>query len=461
MPLYNEVNPDEPVPALWQGLAPLLPEQVKPAQWTGPRWWWAGRLDVEGLALGSLQALATAVSAEASHAGSISRVTLTSAGVAAAFASFAHLLINGAAPVGFAPLSGFRRAADGWVRLHANYPHHEQALLKALEVKNADDVDAALREIPAAAVEQSVTACGGLAAKVRTPADWAASPPGQSLADEPWIRTSTVAVPGKEPRTADRSRGLLAGLRVLDLTRVIAGPSGSRILGALGADVLRVDPPALPEIGHQHVDTGFDKRSAVADLRQPGARGEVRSLLAEADVVLIAYRGGSLARFGLDPASLQEDFPGLAVVSLDAWGDTGPWAGRRGFDSIVQAATGISDLYGTGPGEDWRPGALPVQALDHATGLGMAAAAVALVSARRRGLSGSAHLSLARTALELMHLPAPPPGVVPQALAVPLRGCRSGYGELAFVPPPLIIDGRQLEFHRPPQMYGASPLAWR
>lgn len=415
MPLYNEVNPDEPVPALWQGLAPLLPEQVKPAQWTGPRWWWAGRLDVEGLALGSLQALATAVSAEASHAGSISRVTLTSAGVAAAFASFAHLLINGAAPVGFAPLSGFRRAADGWVRLHANYPHHEQALLKALEVKNADDVDAALREIPAAAVEQSVTACGGL----------------------------------------------LAGLRVLDLTRVIAGPSGSRILGALGADVLRVDPPALPEIGHQHVDTGFDKRSAVADLRQPGARGEVRSLLAEADVVLIAYRGGSLARFGLDPASLQEDFPGLAVVSLDAWGDTGPWAGRRGFDSIVQAATGISDLYGTGPGEDWRPGALPVQALDHATGLGMAAAAVALVSARRRGLSGSAHLSLARTALELMHLPAPPPGVVPQALAVPLRGCRSVYGELAFVPPPLIIDGRQLEFHRPPQMYGASPLAWR
>ncbi len=461
MPLCNELNSDEPVPALWRGLAPLLPEQVEPAQWTGPRWWWAGRLDVEGLALGSLQALATAVSAEATHAGTGSRITLTSEGVAAAFASFTHLRVNGAAPAGFAPLSGFRRAADGWIRLHANYPHHEQALLKALEAKNADDVDAALRGISAAAVEQSVTACGGLAARVRTPAEWAASPPGRSLASEPWIRTSTVAVPNVKLPAVDPSRGLLAGLRVLDLTRVIAGPSGSRILGALGADVLRVDPPALPEIGHQHVDTGFDKRSAVADLQQPGAQGEVRSLLAEADVVLIAYRGGSLARFGLDPASLREDFPGLAVVSLDAWGDSGPWAGRRGFDSIVQAATGISHVYGTGQGEDWRPGALPVQALDHATGLGMAAAAVALVSARRRGLSGSAHLSLARTALELMRLPAPPSGVDHRELAVPLRGCRSDYGELTFVPPPLAIDGRQLEFSRPPQMYGTAPLTWR
>ncbi|MEE2570669.1 CoA transferase [Pseudarthrobacter sp. J64] len=445
---------DDPVPALWRELAAVLPEAVEPASWSGPRWWWAGPLDVEGLALGSLQALATAVSSASSR-----RVTFTSPGVAAAFASFTHLKINGRTPDGFAPLSGFRRAADGWVRLHANYPHHEQALLRALEVEEADDVDAAVRSRPAAGVEQSVTAAGGLAVRVRTPGEWAASEPGLALTKEPWIRfdTAAAAMPG---RRAPRQGGLLDGLRVLDLTRVIAGPSGSRILGALGADVLRVDPPRIPELQDQHVDTGFDKRSAVADLKQPGIRGDLRALLSQADVVLSAYRGGALTRFGLDAASLKADSPALAVVSLDAWGDAGPWAGRRGFDSLVQAATGISYLYGTGEGDSWRPGALPVQALDHATGLGMAAAAVALVAARAQGMSGSAHLSLARTAGELMRLPTPPAHARKQELDVPLRTSPSDYGDLVFVPPPLVVEGRQLEFGVPPQRYGTSPLAW-
>ena len=451
-----------PVPPLVYNLLPLLPENVKPAPWAGLRWWWGGRLDVEGLALGSVQMLATAVTSYAESAGRRAGIGLTSDGVAAAFASFAHLRINNKPVQGFAPLSGFRRTADGWVRLHANYPHHEAALLAALGVQDPEQVDDAVRGRTSAEVEEAVTARGGLAAEVRTPEQWGASAAGQAPATDPWLRLDLRdSAPGLARKSGDG--GLLSGLRVLDLTRVIAGPSGSRILGALGADVLRVDPPGLPELEDQYVDTGFAKRSAVADLSDPDVRPRLRALLAEADVVLTAYRGGSLARLGLDPVSLQADYPHLAVVSLDAWGDAGPWAERRGFDSIVQAATGIGHLYGsTGDDGGWRPGALPVQALDYATGLGMSAAAVALVAARSRGIAGTAHLSLARTALELLHLPGPPPGTEPSALSEPgLRRGASAYGELTYVPPPLLINGVQLEYPRVPPPYGSADLAWQ
>ena len=120
---------------------------------------------------------------------------------------------------------------------------------------------------------------------------------------------------------------------MLDLTRVIAGPVAGRTLAALGAEVLRIDPPALPELPEAHLDTGPGKRSALLDLADAERR---EALLAGADVLLTGYRPGSLDRFGLDR------HPQLVHVSLSAWGTAGPWAGRRGFDSLVQVASGIA-----------------------------------------------------------------------------------------------------------------------
>lgn len=452
-----------PVPALWRFLDELLPQATEPVSWSGPRWWWAGPLDVEGLALGSVQAVATALADGSSSNGRRHKVSFTSAGVSAWFDSFTHLRIAGSPIQGFGPLSGFRRAADGWVRIHGNYPHHERALLDALDVAAAADVDAALLDLPAGVIEDAVTARGGLASVVRTPQEWTATPAGQAVAGEPWVSLSVAPSPeiprGARAGILGGDGELMEGLRVLDFTRVIAGPSASRLLGALGADVLRVDPPIFPELEHQHVETGFAKRSAVADLNNPEELARLRALLPATDIVLTAYRGGSLARYGLDVAALREDFPGLAVVSLDAWGEHGPWSGRRGFDSIVQAATGIAHVYGTGSGPEFKPGALPVQALDYATGLGMAAAAVALVAARRRGLCGSAHLSLARTAAELLQMPTPD-NARPVELEPMLRRAASDYGELVYVPPPLVVNGRQLEYPHPPQRYGGAALDW-
>jgi CoA-transferase family III len=193
----------------------------------------------------------------------------------------------------------------------------------------------------------------------------------------------------------------------------------------------------------QHVDTGAGKRSAVSDLENPEALQQVRELARTADVVMLGYRPGALTRFGLDPEELHATHPHLAIVHLDAWGDTGPWARHRGFDSIVQAPTGIGHAYRH---PDGSPGALPVQALDHATGYGAAAAALALLA---RG--GVAHLSLARTAQELFALPKP--AGTRRQLNAPMVAIDSPYGRLRQVKP---LVGQPL----PLQKYGASTLTW-
>ena len=419
----------------------------------GPRRWWPGPLDVEGLALGALQAVATALHR---YPAGRARFSVTSAPVAASFNSLGHLRIAGVTPDGFAELSGFFPCRDGWIRLHANYPHHAAAVRSVLGAGTRTEVVDALAGCSAEGAEATLRATGGVAVALRDPATWQASAPGAAVASEPWIRFA-LEEPRAGPRRAVRA---LSELRVLDLTRVVAGPTGTRLLGALGADVLRIDPPGMPELWDHHVDTGFAKRSALADLDDPAALARIRVLLAEADVLFTGYRGAALDRFGLNPAALTRDYPQLVVVTLDAWEDRGPWSHERGFDSIVQAATGIGHLYGR-PYESggWRPGVLPVQALDHATGYGMTAAALALLTRRHTaGGNGWAHLSLARTAQELLALSAP--SEIAITLPVPVRDTPSPYGPLRYVPPPLGRDGGPLEYPTPPQQYGSSPLSW-
>lgn len=412
-----------------RGVAPLGPVEV-----SGPRLWWGGPLDVEGLVLASTRAVASAFAGATG-----SRVAFDAADAAAWFGLATRLRIAGRSPRGFAPMSGFFPGADGWVRTHANYPHHDEALRRAL---GSDDVPTAIRALPALETERRVLAAGGLAVAVREPGDLAV-PSG------PWIRLSHLG--SASPWTPAPGARPLAGLRVLDLTRVLAGPSSSRLLAALGADVLRVDPPHRPDLIDQHVATGFGKRSAVADLATEGER--IHVLLDEAHVALIGYRFSALARFGVDPASLRERHPHLAVVSLDAWGSLPGWEGRRGFDSLVQAATGIARLCAS---DDGRPGALPVQALDMAAGLGMAAAAIALAGS---GRSGWAHLSLAATARELLALGSPPQSVRGD-VDRPLVVADSPFGRLETVAPPLAIDGERVRDAGPPTEPASSTLRW-
>ncbi|MFJ9379817.1 CoA transferase [Streptomyces sp. NPDC101455] len=361
------------------------------------------RLPVRELARACVGACAlTAAELGARRAGlaEVPGVRVDDGAVATAFVSERHLLIDGRAPVSFAPLSRFWRTADGWVRTHANYPHHRARLLDALKLPedaSVEDVAEVLAERSAPEVEETVYGAGGLAVALRTAAEWAAHPQGVAVARRPLVereRLGTARARVLPPLDGDPLLPA-AGLRVLDLTRVIAGPIATRTLTLLGADVLRVDAPQLPEDHDAHADTGFGKRSTRLDLGLTTDRHTFEELLARADVVVTGYRPGALDRFGLSPEALADRRPGVIVAQLSAWGAYGPWGDRRGFDSLVQVASGIAAIEGSPE----HPGALPAQALDHGTGYLLAGAVLrALTEQSEQGHSIALRLALARTA---------------------------------------------------------------
>lgn len=282
--------------------------------------------------------------------------------------------VNGQPIVGFAPLSGFFAAADGWVRTHANYPHHRSRMLAALGLPEGATRDALAEVIsgmPAAAVEDTITAADGVAVRVRRSEEWRAGAPAQALDAQPLIAREQVT---EGPAVPAPYRP-----KVLDLTRVFAGPIATQTLGYLGADVLRVDSPDLPEPEEHYTLVSGDKRSTHLDLGSRADRELFEELLGQADVLVRGYRPGGLDRFGLLSEELAEKHPQLIVADVSAWGTQGPWGRRRGFDSIVQAATGIAVLESP-DGE--RPGVLPAQVLDHATGYLLAAGVLSALRAR-------------------------------------------------------------------------------
>lgn len=324
--------------------------------------------------------------------------------VATAVTSERHLRVDGEPVNAWAELSGFWPTSDGWVRTHANYRHHRERLVTALGLPGSTSADDLLRHLhkrTAQEVEDLVTAEGGAAVAVRREEQWREHPQAIAVAGQPLLSVSRI---GEAPRAEFAETGADAparGIRVLDLTRVIAGPVASRTLALWGADVLRVDSPRRPEIPWQHLDGGTGKRSALVDFDTD--RDVLDALLERADVVITGYRPGSLDRYGLSPEALALSHPGVVVARLSAWGTEGPWAERRGFDSIVQAATGIAWLEST---DGKTPGALPAQALDHSLGYLLAAGVTTALRHRLdEGGSWLVESNLARVAGELLGLP--------------------------------------------------------
>jgi crotonobetainyl-CoA:carnitine CoA-transferase CaiB-like acyl-CoA transferase len=390
----------------------------------------------------------------------VPEVRVDDGAVATAFTSERQLLLDGRAPVNFAPLSRFWRTADGWVRTHANFPHHRQRLLSALGVRE-DEVEAALAERSAREVEETVYAAGGLAVAVRTPGEWAGHPQAAEVAQRPLVERERLDTAPARRLAPPHGTPLLpaAGLRVLDLSRVIAGPVATRTLALLGADVLRVDPPHLPELPDQHADTGFGKRSAVLDLR--AGRRALDDLLAAADVVVTGYRPGALDRFGLSAEALAERRPGLVVAQLSAWGAYGPWRERRGFDSLVQAATGIAVTEGTPES----PGALPAQALDHGSGHLLAAAVLRALTERSYDGGGRlVRVALARTArwlTEEVTADATQEAEASYGDTEPWLAERdSPLGRLRYALPPVAFEGGPVDWARPPGRWGTDEARW-
>lgn len=364
-------------------------------------------------------------------------------------------------PPAWDAVAGDYQAADGWIKLHTNAPHHRAAALAVLDVPaERDQVAQAVGRWQAEALERAVVDAGGCAAAMRDMAAWAAHPQGQAVAAEPLLHHEP-GEPGPAPRWTVPPSRPLQGVRVLDMTRVLAGPVATRFLAGFGAEVLRIDPPGWDEPGVVP-DVTLGKRCARLDLRQSGDRNIWENLLRTADVLVHGYRPGAFAGLGLDGARRRALRPGLVDVSLDAYGWTGPWQGRRGFDSLVQMSSGIADAGMQLSGLD-RPAPLPVQALDHATGYIMAAAAVrGLTDRLRTGLGCTTRASLARTAALLTSIPlnqstSLAPGTATD-FAPQLEA--TAWGPARRLLPPGSVAGAPMQWELPATALGTATAAW-
>lgn len=365
-------------------------------EFSGPSGGLPSRFQVAALASATI-GVATLAAAEfwAMRRGeSVRRVTVERPHASAAFRSERLLT-----PIGWSlppiedVLTDTYETADGWIRPQTGFSYHREALVRVLGVAaEKRQVAAAIKSRNADELESAVVAAGGCAAALRTMDAWRLHPQGMALANEPVClregQRSRRPVPG-EPDAP------LSGIRVLDMTRVIAGPTGARHLAAFGADVLRIDPPGFRDVTALLPVTTRGKRCAALDLADAGQRKSWEKLLTEADILIHGYRPGAMESLGYSTSRLRELNPALAIVRCDAYGWSGPWAERRGFDGLVQLSCGIAH-----PGNSGRPTPLPAPALDYGTGYLVAAAAC-------RALSdgyGSAQVSLARTARLLAEL---------------------------------------------------------
>jgi crotonobetainyl-CoA:carnitine CoA-transferase CaiB-like acyl-CoA transferase len=299
---------------------------------------------------------------------------------------------SGRRPVGFYP------TADGrYVFLQRLFPHHFRRQLQVLGLP-PDATDEAMAQAIAGwrgqELEDAVIAGGACGAMVRTRDEWAAHEQGRALAALPLFSITKTGDSAPEPAGAGDTRPL-GGLRVVDVTRVLAGPVCARTLAEHGARVMRVGTSAVPDNPQMMRDTGHGKRSCDLDLKSAGGAAALRRLAAGADVFSQGYRPGALDRLGFSPAELARLRPGIITVSTSAYGPAGPWRERRGFDSVVQSASGIARELA---GADGGPRALPANPLDYTTGyLGAFLVMVALGLRERDGGSYHVELSLAQT----------------------------------------------------------------
>jgi crotonobetainyl-CoA:carnitine CoA-transferase CaiB-like acyl-CoA transferase len=371
--------------------------------------------------------------------------------------------LDGQAPDLWDPLSGLYRCRDGWLRLHCNFAHHRDSALAWLglppgpETPRAAVAEALLR-VDAVAAEDALAAAGGVASALRSFADWEHHPQAAAVAAEPLVALRRI---GEAPPRAPAAGGSapLAGLRVLDLTRILAGPVAGRLLAQWGADVLMVNGPGRPNIA-AIADLSRGKRSALLDLDLADGRERLRALAASGHVFLQGYRPGALAAHGFAPADLAAAAPGIVCVELAAWGFSGPWALRRGFDSLVQTATGFNVAEAAAAGSDV-PKALPVQILDHTAGHLLAFGALAaLIRQAQEGGSWSVQVSLARTGLWLRSLGQDATGLSAVAPAPVLDEEPSGFGRLGAMAPSARFDGVRLRSTLPAMPTGTHRPEW-
>jgi crotonobetainyl-CoA:carnitine CoA-transferase CaiB-like acyl-CoA transferase len=379
---------------------------------------------------------------------------------AAAMRSARYLRIGGQAPKDpWDPFSGYYPVKDGrWISIHCNFANHRDAALKVLgNPADRAAAEAASVKWDGLALEDAIHAAKGCAGLARTAEEWAKHPHSSAVAAQPLIEIQKISESKPEPLpTGVRP---LSGVRALDLTRVLAGPTCARTLAEHGADVLKIAGPHLADSGASEFDTGIGKLQAFLDLREAAGVEKLRSLVREADVFSQSFRPGALAARGFSPEEAARLRPGIVYVTLSAWGTAGPWKDRRGFDSIVQTVSGMA-LRQSG---ESKPKLMPVSAIDYVSGYLMAYGA--LVALHRRATMGGSWLvrvSLARTGRWIVDR-----GLVGDFASVPVELPREELQKLLMqtqnythLRPVLELSETPPLWERPPAPLGSHAAEW-
>ncbi|RSO48322.1 CoA transferase [Streptomyces sp. WAC 06725] len=292
----------------------------------------------------------------------------------------------------------WRTADDRWFVPHFNLPHLERRVLDVLDCEATPaSVEAAVRRWKADDLDEAIAAvdaCGGV---VRTTPEWLAHPQGAYLAARPVVEITKIGDSAPEP-LPDGSEPL-AGIRVLDLTRILAGPTTALGMAEHGADVLMVTAPHLPQVPPFVRDTSHGKRSAYLDFTQPDQAARLRELVADADVFIEGYRPHRMEAHGFGPSDLAAVRPGLVYVTVNCFGSGGPLGARAGWDQVAQAVTGVCDIQGQAT-KAGRPQLTPVFLCDFLTGyLGSFGAMLALARRAREGGTYRVQVSLCQSAM--------------------------------------------------------------
>ena len=368
-------------------------------------------------------------------------------------------------PPAWDAIAGIYKTGDRrFVRLHTNFPHHRDAVCRVLNCKaERDEVQAALMQWDAEVFETAAYEAGGVVAMMRSHDEWSGTPQAKALSTLPVVTIEKIGEAAPRPWPAgDRP---LAGIRVLDLSRVIAGPVAGRTLAAHGADVLLISGADLPAIPWLTIDTGRGKLTSFLDLKRDEGRTRLTELLAQADIFSQGYRPHALADLGFSPQDDARINPGIIYVSLSAYGHVGPWSGRRGFDSLVQTATGFNHAEGQAAGIEG-PKELPAQILDHASGYLMAFGAM-MARARQSREGGSWHVrvSLAQTGRWFWNLGRVTGGLKAEELKAEaikpfVEQVPSGFGSLQAVRHAARLSRTPAFWSRPAMPLGTHPPEW-
>ena len=421
----------------------------------------------------ALSALSAALIYSLQNRSSVPKVTVPSVHACVEFESEKlHTIDAKPSNTKICPIGGLHRSSDGYVRVHDGFPNHRYGALSLLGLPPTathSDVARATLNWKSIDLENAAFNSNIVIAAVRSYQQWDATPQAQAISNRPIeVRKLTPGPPGLPSRLANRQSRSLRGVRVIELSRVIAAPVAGRTLAAHGADVLWITSPNLPDLPNIDRDFARGKRTAQLDLSSEEGRGRLKALVKEADVFIQGYRPGSLAARGFSPSDLAAINPDIVYASISAYGPSGTWSSNRGFDSLVQACSGmnVSEAEHFGEGQPARP--LPCQALDHATGYFLATGiCAALYKRATEGGSYEVKVSLAGTMKYLRSLGQYPgnegfrcPVLNSEEIEEYLETKTSGFGELKAVRHSASVEGAMPGWDIMPKPLGSDRLEW-